>query len=96
MTADTSDIADDDGLENVSFSYQWLADDAAIAGATGLTYTLADTEEGKAIKVQVSFTDDAGNEETLSQRGHGCCGRRAPDQFSRHRRAGHQRNGAGG
>ncbi len=66
LTADTSGIADADGLDNVTFSYQWLADNAAIAGATGSTYTLADADEGKAIKVQVSFTDDAGNDETLT------------------------------
>ena len=66
LTADTSDIADDDGLNNVQYEYQWLADDAEIAGATSFTYTLADTDEGKAIKVELSFTDDAGNEETLS------------------------------
>ena len=66
LTADTSDIADDDGLNNVQYEYQWLADDADISGATGSTYTLADADEGKAIKVEVSFTDDAGNEETLS------------------------------
>ena len=66
LTADTSGIADADGLANATFGYQWLADDTDIAGATGLTYTLTDSEEGKAIKVQVSFTDDAGNEETLT------------------------------
>ena len=66
LTADTSGIADADGLTNASFTYQWLADDTEIAGATGLTYTLTDSDEGKAIKVQVSFTDDAGNDETLT------------------------------
>ena len=66
LTANTSGIADADGLANATFSYQWLADDTDIAGATGLTYTLTDSEESKAIKVQVSFTDDAGNEETLT------------------------------
>ena len=66
LTADTSGIADADGLANATFSYQWLADDAEIAGATGLTYTLTDSEESKAITVQVSFTDDADNEETLT------------------------------
>ena len=66
LTADTSGIADEDGLENVSFSYQWLADDDAIAGATDSTHTLADADEGKAITVQVSFTDDAGNDESLT------------------------------
>ena len=31
-----------------------------------MTYTLAGADEGKAIKVRVSFTDDAGNGETLT------------------------------
>ena len=66
LTADTSGIADADGLANATFSYQWLADDTDIAGATGLTYTLTDSEESKAITVQVSFTDAADNEETLT------------------------------
>ena len=66
LTSDTSGIADADGLDNATFSYQWLADDADIDGATGYTHTLADAEEGKAIKVRVSFTDDAGNQETLT------------------------------
>ena len=66
LTADTSGIADADGLENVSFTYQWLANDAAIAGATGWTYILANTDEGNTIKVRVSFIDDAGNDETLT------------------------------
>ena len=68
LTADTSDISDSDGLDGVSFSYQWLADDVAISGATGSTYTLSDAEEGNAIRVRVSFTDDRGNEETLARR----------------------------
>ena len=69
LTADTSGITDADGLENVSYSYQWLADDADITGVTESTYTLytlTDAEVGKTIKVKVSFTDDAGNGETLT------------------------------
>ena len=66
LTANTSGVVDADGLKNATFSYQWLADNAAIAGATGSTYTLADSDEGKAITVQVSFTDDAGNNEALT------------------------------
>ena len=66
LTAETSGIADADGLSNVRYEYQWLADDAEIAGATSLTYTLVSAEEGKVIKVRVSFADDAGNEETLT------------------------------
>ena len=66
LTADTSGIADEDGLDSVTFAYQWLADGADISGATDGTYTLTDTDEGKTISVRVSFTDDAGNEETLT------------------------------
>ena len=66
LTADTSGIADEDGMDNVAFSYQWQADYSYISGATGETYTLADADEGKAISVAVSFTDDAGNDETLT------------------------------
>ena len=66
LTADKSGIADADGLTNATYSYQWLVDDAEIAGANGSTRTLADADVGKTIKVQVSFTDDAGNNETLT------------------------------
>ena len=66
LTADVSGIADADGPDNAVFSYQWLADGSDIEGATGSTYTLADIDDGKAITVRVSFTDDAGNEEALT------------------------------
>ena len=66
LTAETSVIADEDGLDDVSFSYQWLADGIDISGATGSTYTLTDADQGKTVKVQVSFTDEAGNYETLT------------------------------
>ena len=66
LTADTTGIADEDGLDNAVFSYQWMADDANIQGATDRTYTLADRDEGKTIKVTVSFTDAEGNPETLT------------------------------
>ena len=66
LTASTSDISDADGLANASFTYQWLADDADIDGATTSSYTLVAGDVGKAIKVRVSFTDDAGNEESVT------------------------------
>ena len=70
LTVDTSAIADEDGLDNVSYSYQWIANDgtndADIGGQTGSTYTLTDEDVGKSIKVRVSFTDDADHEETLT------------------------------
>ena len=66
LTANVSGIADEDGLDNAQFSYQWLADDTEITGATSFTHTLVDADEGETIKVNVSFTDDAGNGETLT------------------------------
>ena len=66
LTADTSGIADEDGIDDVSYSHQWLADDTDIDGATSSTYTLTDADQGKTIKVKVSFADDAENEETLT------------------------------
>ena len=66
LTADTAGIADDDGLDDAAFAYQWLADDAEINGATASTYTLADADAGKAVKVRVSFADDVGNDEQLT------------------------------
>ena len=70
LSADTSGIEDTDGLTNVSYSYQWVANDGTsdtdIAGATGSTYTLADADEGRTITVWVSFTDDAGYDESLT------------------------------
>ena len=66
LTADTSGIADEDGLDNVSYGYQWIAGGSDIDGATGSSYTLIDSEQGKTIQVRVAFTDDRNNEETLT------------------------------
>ena len=70
LTADTSRIADADGLTNVSYEYQWIASkgssDVEIANATAPTYTVADDDAGWTIQVRVTFTDDADNEQTLT------------------------------
>ena len=66
LTADISSIAD--GLTNASFSYQWVAGESDIDRATGSTYTLTVSEQGKTIEVNVTVTDDAGNEATLTSR----------------------------
>ena len=66
LSADTTAIVDVDGLEEVVFRYQWLADDADIASATGATYTVVSRDVGKAIRVRVAFADDGGSEETLT------------------------------
>ena len=66
LTTDTSSIDDADGLANVSYRYQWIAAGSDIAGATGSSYQLTSSEQGKTIRVRVTFTDDAGNKETLT------------------------------
>ena len=66
LTLDISSIADADGLTNASYTYlyQWLRNNAEIAGQTEATYTLVSVDEGKVIKVKVSFLDDSNNQET--------------------------------
>ena len=70
LTADTSGIADEDGLTNVSYSYQWIANDGAtdtdIQDATASTYIPSISEVSQTVKVRVSFTDDDNNQESLT------------------------------
>ena len=65
LTASTSAIADEDGLDDVAYRYQWTAGGSDIGGATGSTYTLTASEQGQTIQVRVSFIDDEGNNESL-------------------------------
>ena len=72
LSASIGGIADADGLPS-SFTYQWVQVDADgasnpmnIAGAAIATYTLDAADAGKKVKVQVSFTDSLGGEETLT------------------------------
>ena len=77
LTVSTSGLTDQHGntkAENgdtgFAYTYQWYRVDAGaeteIPGATGSTYTQVQADEGKGIRVKVSFTDDAGNAETLA------------------------------
>ena len=70
LTAGTTGIMDADGLNNVSYTYQWIRVDGGtetnISGATASTHTLVAADQGTTIKVRVSFTDDASNAETLT------------------------------
>ena len=70
LTAVTTAIMDADGLNNVSYAYQWIQVDGGaetnLSGATASTYTLVTADLGTTIKVKVSFTDDASNPETLT------------------------------
>ena len=66
LTATTENIEDEDGLTGAIFAYQWLRSDTDIEGAISSTYTMTDDDAGKAIQVRVTFSDDAGNEESLT------------------------------
>lgn len=64
LSADTSSIADTDGLG--TFSFQWFRDDVAITGAAADSYLLTAADIGAAISVQVSYTDGGGAIENLT------------------------------
>ena len=64
LTADTSGIADHDGLG--SFSYQWLRNGAVIVDATGSSLVLGDADVGKRISVRIAYSDGQGTLETLT------------------------------
>ena len=70
LTAVTTGITDADGLTSPTYTYQWIrvdadgtSNEAEISGEIAATYTLADDDEGKKIKVKLSFTDDLNGEE---------------------------------
>lgn len=64
LTADTSGISDPDGVG--TFSYQWKKAGTDIAGATASTYTPVAGDSGSTLSVQVSYTDGAGNAESIA------------------------------
>ena len=73
LTADTSMIADPDGVTGASYTFQWVrvtgslfgAIEENIPGATGSAYVPVSEDVGNHLKVRVTYTDDAGNRETI-------------------------------
>ena len=69
LTAGMGTVSDADGLTMRTFpddySFQWVLDGTDISSATTQTYTPVAGDIGKTLKVEVSFTDDAGNAEEL-------------------------------
>ena len=59
-------LADVDGLNPNTITYQWLADGTAINGATATTLTLAQAQVGKIITVQAGYTDLLGAAESVT------------------------------
>ena len=70
LTADTSGIGDQDGLTSPDYTYQWQRRESGIytdiTGATAMVYTLTADDQGKRVRVQVTFTDD---DDTLNDDG---------------------------
>ena len=77
LAAATAGISDPDGTTKAeagdtgyAYTYQWIRVDSDgssnaidISGATASTYVLASADEGKKIKLEAAFTDDADNDE---------------------------------
>ena len=72
LAAGTRSIADADGLDAAIFEYQWVSNDGNadtdIADATDSTYTIVPGDRDRTVKVRVSFTDGAGNRESLTSK----------------------------
>ena len=69
LTANQGTIADPDGVPAESaFTYQWIrvsgSIETDITGATSKTYTTVAADQGKKLKVKVSFADNNGNAES--------------------------------
>ena len=89
LTVHTSGIADDDGLTNSTYSYQWVANDGTtdtdIAGATNAAYNLVADDLGRTVKVRVSLHRRRRERGDVDQHGHGDGGGSAPARPSGHR-----------
>ena len=73
LTAVTTGIADADGPASPTYGYQWIRVDAdgtsnptGITGATSVTYIPVEADDGKKLRVKVSFTDDDSTDEELT------------------------------
>ena len=70
LTALPGTIADLDGLDTVSYAWQWEQSDpgadsgwSGISGATTSAFTVTRAQAGRRLRVKAEFTDDAGNAE---------------------------------
>ena len=64
----TAEVSDADGLPD-RIQYNWLANGAAINGASGKHYTVSASDVGKTISVQIYYYDRGGHEENLVSNG---------------------------
>ena len=69
LTANTDTLADDDGLGTLNYQWQRSTNSGgfgAIENATSRTYTLGDGDVDREVRVQISYTDDGGMDESLT------------------------------
>ena len=68
LTADISNVLDEDGIDTTTLAYQWLRNDQEIEGAIDQTYTLTQADVGITIKVRYSYTDKFGANESVTSK----------------------------
>ena len=56
----TTDVTDGNGITSASFTYVWFVDGAPVPGETDSGYLVRESDLGKSIRVDVTFTDDDG------------------------------------
>ena len=66
LTADSSNLSERYGVQVTSMTYRWLANGARVPGANARTYKPDDGKQGKRISVMATYTDDRGNEDTVT------------------------------
>ena len=64
LTADVSNISDNDGISNVT--YQWLLDGTPIEGETSLNYRIKEADLGSDISFVLTVLDGEGNSSTVN------------------------------
>ena len=56
----TTNVTDGNGITSASFTYAWFVDGAPVPGETDSGYLVRESDLGKSISVDVTFTDDDG------------------------------------
>jgi len=81
LSANTAAIADPDGLVGVTFNFQWQQSALGggtvftnIAGATQVSFTPAQAQVNRLLRVRVSFTDNHGTNEAVTSAATGVVG----------------------
>ena len=87
LTAHTGEMADEDGMENAVFRFQWLRSDGEdyvdIPGARRRSYELVDADEGLHMRVRASYTDDRDHPEARTSEPYGPIGPPPPPLTAR-------------